>query len=245
MFASSTRIIFLALTLIIACAGRLATANDQSGKSPAGAGSGAPVVAGKNQLPPLVSFSHSNSGWTANFSFADPVTEIQWSDVESGPFESTGFLQTFDPQTRRPMANPAIELTPNKTTIYVRYADLHGNWVGPFEVPFDPEVEIKRFYRLILETTSGVWLSFRHDVPKILYYTHISGYRCAIREFRIGIQKMIPDQVVALAPCDMRDPVSTPDNVDTHLMIDPAVTFVSAQLVYQDGTRSKVRVFRR
>src|SRR5258708_833624 len=43
-------------------------------------------------LPPIVSFSRSNSGWSANFSFADPVTEIQWSLAKDGPFEPTGFL---------------------------------------------------------------------------------------------------------------------------------------------------------
>jgi hypothetical protein len=94
---------------------------------------------------------HSNSGWSANFSFADPVTEIQWSLVENGPFESTGFLPTFDPQTRRPMANPAIELEAGASAIYVRYADLQGHWVGPFAVAFDPRLKssalIARFLR--------------------------------------------------------------------------------------------------
>jgi hypothetical protein len=93
--------------------------------------------------------------------------------------------------------------------------------------------------------TTGAWLAFRHDAPTILYYTHISGYRCGVREFRIGIDKATPDRVVALAPCDMRDPGGTPENVDTHIMIDRSVRFVSAQLVYQDGTVSKVRIYRR
>jgi hypothetical protein len=196
-------------------------------------------------LPPIVQFSHSSSGWSANFSFADPVTEIQWNLSVDGPFESTGFLPTYDPQTRRPMANPGIEVDGNPPAIYVRYADTEGNWVGPFAIAFDPQAEIQRFYRSILETTTGSWLAFRHDAAHLLYFTHLSSYRCAIREFRLGIDTPEPDRVVALAPCDMRDPAATPSDVDTTVKISPRVAFVSAQLVYRDGTVSKVKIYRR
>jgi hypothetical protein len=196
-------------------------------------------------LPPIVSFSHSSSGWSAIFSFADPVTEIQWSLAQDGPFESTGFLSSYDPQTRRPMANPAINIEADATTLYVRYADPQGNWVGPFAIPFRPEVEIERFYRSILETTAGSWLAFRHDAPNILYYTHLSSYRCTIAELRVGLDQLTPDRVVTMAACDMRDPAATPADVDTHLWIDPSVKFATAQIVYRDGTVSKVRMFRR
>jgi hypothetical protein len=196
-------------------------------------------------LPPIVSFMHSSSGWSAIFSFADPVTEIQWSLAQDGPFESTGLLSSYDPQTRRPMANPAINIEADATTLYVRYADPQGNWVGPFAIPFRPEVEIERFYRSILETTAGSWLAFRHDAPNILYYTHLSSYRCAIAELRIGLDQLTPDRVVTMAPCDMHDPAATPANVDTHLWIDPSVKLATAQLIYRDGTVSKVRIFRR
>jgi hypothetical protein len=190
-------------------------------------------------LPPIASFMRSNSGWSANFSFADPVIEIQWSLAKDGPYESTGFLPTYDPLTRRPMANPSIEVESDASPIYVRYADLKGNWVGPFAVAFDPVGELQRSQRSILEMTTGAWLSFRHDVPNIIYYSHISSYRCAIREFRIGLDKPAPDRVVKLAPCDKGG------DIDTHLWIDPKVAFASAQIVYQDGTVSKVKIFRR
>ena len=188
----------------------------------------APVSAPEQTpLPPIVSFMRSNSGWSANFSFADPVTEIQWSLRKDGPFESTGFLPTYDPLTRRPMANPGIEIETDASPIYVRYADSQGNWVGPFAVVFDPAAELQRSQRAILESTTGAWLSFRHDVAKIIYYSHISSYRCAIREFRIGLDKPVPDRVVKLAPCDKGG------DVDTHLWIDPKVQFgVGAACLY-------------
>ena len=242
MLVTNSRIGLAALMLMLALSHGAAMANDgEPGPAVAGAASRAPDHAA---LPPIVSFTHSNSGWSANFSFADPVTEIQWSLDKDGPFESTGFLPTYDPLTRRPMANPAIELDTEASTIYVRYADLQRNWVGPFAVPFDSVAEIKRFYRSILEITTGSWLAFRHDAAELLYFTHISGYRCAIREFRIGIDKMIPDRALDLAPCDVQNP-DTPRDVDTTITIDPAVAFVSAQIIYRDGTVSKLKIFRR
>jgi hypothetical protein len=229
-----TRSGFVALTLWLALLGGAAVAQTSPGD--------APSVQQPAPLPPIVSFSRSNSGWTANFSFADPVIEIQWSFAKEGPFESTGFLPVYDPQTRRPMANPGIGLEREASPIYVRYADMQGNWVGPFAVVFEPVAEIERWHRSILESTFGSWLSFREN---ILYYTHISGYRCGIKEFRVGLDAPMPDRIVKLAPCDMRDPVATPRDVDTHLWIDPKVMFASAQIVYRDGTVSKVRIFRR
>jgi hypothetical protein len=196
-------------------------------------------------LPPLVRFSRSNSGWSANISIADPVTEIQWALQQGGPFESTGFLPNYDQRTRRRMANTGIQVPAGATAIYIRYADIDGNWAGPFAIPFDPAEEIVSYYRSILETTAGSWLAFRRSAPNILYYTHIAGYRCAIREFRVGVDKEVPDKVIKLAPCDMRDPTANPTDVDTHLWIDPKVEVASAQLVYADGTLSKVRVFKR
>ncbi len=235
MSISRLSITLVALTLL----GGVAFAQVESGDNvPA-----TPAITAPDQtpLPPIVSFVHSSSGWSANFSFADPVTEIQWSLAKEGPFESTGFLQVYDPLTRRPAANTGLELDGTPPVLYVRYADLQGNWIGPFAVPFNPLAELQRWQRSILETTTGSWLAFRHDAPDILYYTHISGYRCAIREFRIGLDKPEPDRVIKLAPCNMGASM----DVDTHLYIDPKIMLASAQLVYQDGTVSKVKVFLR
>ena len=66
-----------------------------------------------------------------------------------------------------------------------------------------------------------------------------------IGEFRIGIDKPTPDRVVELPPCSMRDPAATPDDFDTTVKISPAVAFVSAQIVYRDGSVSKVKLYRR
>jgi hypothetical protein len=94
MSISRLSIILVALTLL----GGVAFAQVGPGdNAPAG-----PVISAPDQkpLPPIVLFVPSSNGWSANFSFADPVTEIQWSLAKDGPFESTGFMQAYDPVTR-------------------------------------------------------------------------------------------------------------------------------------------------
>ncbi len=54
--------------------------------------------------------------------------------------------------------------------------------------------------------TASSWLSFREFNGLMVYYTHLVSYRCAIRQVRIGIDTTVPDKVIQLPPCDMRDP---------------------------------------
>ncbi len=44
----------------------------------------------------------------------------------------------------------------------------------------------------------------------LVYYTHLMSYRCAIREMRIGIDSGVPDKVIKLPPCNLKDPVAIP-----------------------------------
>ena len=73
-----TRFNLIASTLSLALLGGAAVAQTLPGDAPSAQQQPAP-------LPPIVSFSHSSSGWTANFSFADPVIEIQWSLAKDPP----------------------------------------------------------------------------------------------------------------------------------------------------------------
>ena len=87
-----------------------------------------------------------NGGWSVTLSFADPVTAISWRLGEQGNFKETGFLDTLDPRTRKRMPNPSIQLdsdTP-ETTIYIRSADLRGNWSEPLPIRFNPVEALAR-----------------------------------------------------------------------------------------------------
>jgi Caspase domain len=213
-----------------------------------------PVVAPRNPNPaaestnaPIASFSRHNGGWTVVFSIADPTLGISWRMGDSGDFRETGFLDTLDPRTRKRMPNPSIELASDApaATIQVRYVDASGEMQGPFPIRFDPEAALLRDQRKILDMTATSWLSFRDFNGLLVYYTHLVSYRCAIREVRIGIDSAMPDKVLKMPPCDMRDPNAIPTGAQLYMKLPPTTQFMSVELTYRDGSVSEIKSFRR
>jgi hypothetical protein len=195
---------------------------------------------------PIASFSRHNGGWTVVFSFADPTLGISWRMAGAGDFRETGFIDTLDPRTRKRMPNPSVEL-PNDAaagTIEVRYVDASGDMQGPFPIKFDPEAALIRDQRKILDMTATSWLSFREFNGLLVYYTHLVSYRCAIREVRIGIDTAVPNQVLKMPPCDMRDPGVISAGMPLSMKLAPATQFVSVELTYRDGSVSEIKSFR-
>ncbi|ARQ01969.1 caspase family protein [Pseudorhodoplanes sinuspersici] len=195
---------------------------------------------------PLANFMRHNGGWSVTLSFADPVTAISWRYGDKGNFRETGFLDTLDPRTRKRMPNPSLQLdadTP-EGTIYVRYADIRGEWAEPFPIKFDPVAALERGERQILEMTSGSWLSFREFNGLMVYYTHLMSYRCAIREVKIGIDSTVPDKKLAMPVCDPSNPSSIPHSAQPYLKLSPGTKFVSIELTYRDGSVSETKTFR-
>jgi uncharacterized caspase-like protein len=196
---------------------------------------------------PIAMFSRHNGGWSVVFSIADPTLGISWRMGSAGDFRETGFLDTLDPRTRKRMPNPSVELAADApaATIEVRYVDVSGNLQGPFPIRFDPEAALIHDQRKILDMTATSWLSFREFNGLLVYYTHLMSYRCAIREVRIGIDTSVPDQVLKMPPCDMKDPSSIPYDAKPYLKLSPSNQFVSVELTYRDGSVSEIKSFRR
>jgi uncharacterized caspase-like protein len=196
---------------------------------------------------PIAMFSRHNGGWTVVFSIADPTLGISWRMGEAGDFRETGFLDTLDPRTRKRMPNPSIELAADApaATIQVRYVDATGDLQGPFPIRFDPEAALIRDQRKILDMTATSWLSFREFNGLLVYYTHLMSYRCAIREVRIGIDSAVPDRVLKMPPCDMKDPSVILHDAQPYLKLAPSNQFVSVELTYRDGSVSEIKSFRR
>ena len=196
---------------------------------------------------PIAMFSRHNGGWTVVFSIADPTLGISWRIGDSGDFRETGFLDTLDPRTRKRMPNPSIELAADAqaATIEVRYVDVSGELQGPFPIKFDPEAALVHEQRKILDMTATSWLSFRQFNGLLVYYTQLMSYRCAIREVRVGIDSAVPDKVLKMPPCDLRDPSAIPSDAQPYLKLAPTTQFVSVELTYRDGSVSEIKSFRR
>ena len=212
-----------------------------------------PIVAPRNSPPqtestnaPIASFSRHNGGWTVVFSIADPTLGISWRMGDAGDFRETGFLDTLDPRTRKRIPNPAIELAADApaATIEVRYIDASGDMQGPFPIKFDPEAALIRDQRKILDMTATSWLSFREFNGLLVYYTHLVSYRCAIREVRIGIDTAVPNQVLKMPGCDMRDPSAISAGMPLYMKLSPSTQVVSVELTYRDGSVSEIKSFR-
>ncbi|MBI3435167.1 MAG: caspase family protein [Proteobacteria bacterium] len=196
---------------------------------------------------PIANFSRHNSGWTVSLSFAEPTTVISYRLGDAGNFRETGFLDVLDAQTRKRMANPSFSLDADQgpTTIYVRYVDRRGEEVGPFPINFDPMGALVRDQRKILEMTASSWLSFREFNGLLVYYTHLVSNRCAIREARIGLDSSLPDRVLKLPPCDLRDPSAIPAGAQLYLKLAPTTRSISVELTFRDGSQSEIKTFRR
>jgi hypothetical protein len=195
---------------------------------------------------PIAMFSRHNGGWTVVFSIADPTLGISWRMGDSGEFRETGFLDTLDPRTRQRMPNPAIELAGDApaATIQVRYVDASGEMQGPFPIKFDPEAALIHDQRKILDMTATSWLSFREFNGLLVYYTHLVSYRCAIRQVKIGIDTAVPDKVLQMPPCDMRDPSVIPYGAPLYMKLAPSTQLMSVELTYRDGSVSEIKTFR-
>jgi hypothetical protein len=195
---------------------------------------------------PIANFSRHNGGWTVTFSVADPTLGISWRIGEAGDFRETGFIDTLDPRTRKRMPNPSIELPADApaATIQVRYVDISGELQGPFPIRFDPEAALIRDQRKILDMTATSWLSFREFNGLLVYYSHLLSYRCAIREVRIGIDSAVPDKVLKLPPCDLRDPSAIPYGAQMYQKLAPQTQSISVELTYRDGSVSEIKTFR-
>ena len=195
---------------------------------------------------PIAAFSRHSGGWTVSFSIADPTLGISWRIGNSGDFRETGFIDTLDPRTRKRMPNPSIELPGDQgpATIEVRYVDASGEMQGPFPIRFEPEAALIRDQRKILDMTATSWLSFREFNGLLVYFTHLMSYRCAIREARIGIDTAVPDRVLKMPPCDMKDPNEIPAGAQLYMKLPPATQFMSVELTYRDGSVSETKSFR-
>ena len=196
---------------------------------------------------PIAMFSRHNGGWSVVFSIADPALGISWRIGDGGEFRETGFLDSLDPRTRKRMPNPSVELPADApaATIQVRYIDVSGEMQGPFPIKFDPEAALVHDQRKILDMTANSWLSIREFNGLLVYYTHLMSYRCAIRQVKIGIDTAVPDRVLSMPPCDMKDPSAIPYDAKPYLKLSPTNQFVSVELTYRDGSISEIKSFRR
>jgi class 3 adenylate cyclase len=196
---------------------------------------------------PSASFTRNNAGWSVSLSMPEAATAIYYSLSPEGEFSRTPMLAQNDPRTGRPMPMPAFEMPPDQgdTTIAVKYDDAQGHSKGPFLIPFAPAAAMDTGQKSILEITSNSWLAFNESNPATMYYTHLVAFRCTIKNVMIGYDGAVPDQPLILPPCDRKHPNEIPDDLIPIMTIPATAQNVTAQLTFNDGSRSDIKTFRR
>ena len=200
--------------------------------------------------PVTLNSSRSNQGWNLSLSIADKVREI-FVALPGEDFRSTGFMQgVTDPATGLPLPYPAFELPGNvaeKMTIQVKYTDVHGQEQGPFDIVFDPAGALVAGQKNILERFSTSWISYRDwNGKRLVYFTHLLSYRCAVKEIRYGIDRDEPDKVFEFPPCDPDNPHAVPVDATgrgIYRAVPKKTRFITVRLVYADGSQSDIKRF--
>ncbi len=197
-------------------------------------------------LTPTAKFMRSNAGWTVALSLPEPATAVAWRVGETGDFVSSGFMSAIDQRTGRPMPNSSFELdrdTP-ATNLWIRYEDAAGRSVAAFPIPFDPHAALVEGQRELLERFWNSWIGFGSD-GRLVYYTHLMSYRCAIAKAELGFDDGPLSVNLPIPRCDERDPHAIPGDARPYLAAPASAKSVSVRLTYVDGARSDTRVFRR
>ena len=198
------------------------------------------------RVRPSVAFTRVANGWSAKLTLPEPASAISVRVGERGQFTSTGFSNTLDSKTGKPLPNLEFEM-PNGTpraTLYLTYQDRSGREAGPFPLAFDPGTATVDAGRSALERFPDSWVTFRDDLPDVLSYATLVGNRCSLSRATIGFGDEAPRRPLPLPPCDQSGPTSMPSGSSLLTMPD-GTDAVQVQLVFTDGTESPVRTFRR
>ena len=59
-----------------------------------------------------------------------------------------------------------------------------------------------------------------------------------------GIDTAVPDKVLKMPSCDLRDPSAIPYGAQLYQKLTPSTQFISIELTYRDGSVSEVKSFR-
>ncbi|HVF73066.1 MAG TPA: DUF4062 domain-containing protein [Chthoniobacterales bacterium] len=187
--------------------------------------------------PVTITAQQSNAGWAIIFTLTDfKAKELFYKLDGKGDFESTGHLPMTNSQTGLPQVNtfvPLPNLEAGEHTVEVKYTDKNEQMNGPYTVKFSTGQQQMAQSKMILNMTSGSWLSFRDYEGKVLlYFTHLMTHRPVIKEIRYALNSDKPDQVYK--------PMFISGQELPYIYVPKDTQFATVQIAFTDGTMSKV-----
>ncbi len=194
---------------------------------------------------PTLEPTRANNAWLVKVGLPEPATQIFWRAGPEGAFADTGKLAENDAATGQQKVNPIFSLPSDTgpTGIFIKYTDVRGREVGPFEVRFEPSGALASSQRSIIDQLSVGWMEFQPGGE--LYFTSLVIYRCGIKEVRYGFNGAPPEKRIDLPACDEANPNTMPSDFTPFMKVGKDVKTVSVEVTYPDGTKSGVKEFRR
>jgi uncharacterized protein DUF4062 len=180
----------------------------------------------------------SNSGWAIVFTLTDfKAKELFYKLDGKGEFVSTGHLPMKNAQTGLPMIQtyvPLPNLPPGEHTVEAKYVDKNDKTNGPYTLKFSTQGEQIAQTKMILNMTAGSWLSFRDYEGKVLlYFTHLTSYKDAIKEIRYSLNSDAVDKIYK--------PMSIQGQELPFIYVPESSQFACVQVSFTDGTTSSVQ----
>jgi len=192
------------------------------------------------------------TGWQVMVTIAEPHLEIFWKwKGSTDEEESTGTTGSIHPQTGKPMPVPffTLPIAQKPGTLEISYLDARGKRQGPFETEFDPvalDSDQSKNMSLINMTKTN-WVSLQGNPAAkddlLLYFTGLLTWRGAIKEIRYGLNKDEPDTEFKFPAYKGADAAPVPEDFLPYLDVPDDTKTVSVQVIFKDGTKSKVQPF--
>jgi len=93
----------------------------------------------------------------------------------------------------------------------------------------------------ILNMTQNSWVSFRDfNGKQLIYFTHLEAYTCGIKEVHYSLNSNDLDKVWKLQPCASKGISGIKKDIIYLTLPLGTVKSIAVQLIFTDGTKSKV-----
>jgi hypothetical protein len=163
------------------------------------------------------------------------VKEIFYRIEPETEYRSTGFMPSTNPITGLPYPNLRIpgSLTPSIVKIDVKYTDSNDTERGPYNFAFDLDRIVLDATKKDLLDSNGMFWIHRSEEDEfshlwLNHYTFNEPARAGIEKILYGLNKETPDTEWP------------PDS--TRVTAGERVQYISAQVLFKDGTSTDVRV---
>jgi hypothetical protein len=108
--------------------------------------------------------------------------------------------------------------------------------------PLIAQTQLPGANKRILEFTANNWVGFRdYNGRQLIYFTHLTAYRCGIAHVAYSLNKDTLDLSFALPPCEKRSANAIPPDFQPYLSLPLNTAHeIYLQLTFKDGTKSQV-----